>query len=149
MPMLYPVRTMGYSKQRLYWDNEAGTLPFYDEVFTIQMELNTGAIIEYRGSAKAEITALQRMDKEKIAGNLDKHIRDLGIANATVQKTDEGITISLENIRFEADSAHLLLEEKEKLEKIGALLREYPDCTIQQLARSVGVPEEFVELKLL
>ena len=80
MPMLYPVRAMGYSKQRLYWDNEAGTLPFYDEVFTIQMELNTGAIIEYRGSAKAEITALQRMDKEKIAGNLDKHIRDLGIA---------------------------------------------------------------------
>lgn len=127
MPMLYPVRTMGYSKQRLYWDNKAGTLPFYDEVFTIQMELNTGAIIEYRGSAKAEITALQRMDKEKIAGNLDKHIRDLGIANATVQKTDEGITISLENIRFEADSAHLLPEEKEKLEKIGALLREYPD----------------------
>lgn len=29
------------------------------------------------------------------------------------------------------------------------LLREYPDCTVYQLARSVGVPEEFVELKLL
>lgn len=27
------------------------------------------------------------------------------------------------------------------------LLREYPDCTVYQLARSVGVPEEFVELK--
>ena len=127
LPMLYPVRTMGYSKQRLYWDNEAGTLPFYDEVFTIQMELNTGAIIEYRGSAKAEITALQRMDKEKIADTLDKNLRDLGITNATVQKTDEGITISLEKIQFEADSARLLPGEKEKLEKIGTLLREYPD----------------------
>lgn len=29
------------------------------------------------------------------------------------------------------------------------LLREYPDCTVYQLARSVGVPEEFVELKQL
>ena len=29
------------------------------------------------------------------------------------------------------------------------LLREYPECSIYQLARSVGVPEEFVEMKLL
>ena len=127
LPMLYPVRTMGYSKQRLYWDNNAGILPYYDEVFTIMMELNTGAVIEYRGSAKAEITALQRMDKEEIAGMLDKHIRDMGIPNTTVEKTDEGITISLENIQFEADSAHLLPAEKEKIEKIGKLLSNYPD----------------------
>ena len=127
LPMLYPVRTMGYSKQRLYWDNNAGILPYYDEVFTIMMELNTGAVIEYRGSAKAEITTLQRMDKEEIAGMLDKNIRDMGISNTTVEKTDEGITISLENIQFEADSAHLLPAEKEKIEKIGKLLSNYPD----------------------
>ena len=29
------------------------------------------------------------------------------------------------------------------------LLREYPDCSIYQLAASVGVPREFVELKQL
>ena len=127
LPMLYPVRTMGYSKQRLYWDNNAGILPYYDEVFTIMMELNTGAVIEYRGSAKAEITALQRMDKEEIAGVLDKNIRDMGISNTTVEKTDEGITISLENIQFEPDSARLLPAEKEKIEKIGKLLSAYPD----------------------
>ena len=127
LPMLYPVRTMGYSKQQLYWDNEAGLLPYYDEVFTIMMELNTGAVIEYHGSAKAEITALQRMDKEEIAGVLDKNIRDMGISNTTVEKTDEGITISLENIQFEPDSARLLPAEKEKIEKIGKLLSAYPD----------------------
>ena len=127
LPMLYPVRTMGYSKQRLYWDNEAGLLPYYDEVFTILMELNTGAVIEYRGSAKAEITALQRMDKEEIAGVLNKNIRDMGISNTTVEKNDEGITISLENIQFEPDSARLLPAEKEKIEKIGKLLSAYPD----------------------
>lgn len=126
-PMLYPVRTMGYSKQHLYWDNEKGILPFYEEVFTIQMELNTGAVIEYRGSAKAEITALTHMDKKEIAETLDKQIRDMGIANATVAKTDEGVTISLENIQFESDSARLLPAEKEKIERIGALLRAYPD----------------------
>ena len=127
LPMLYPVRTMGYSKQRLYWDNNVGMLPYYEEVFTIQMELNTGAIIEYRGTAKAEITLLQRMNKENLAEVLDKHIRDMGIANTTVEKNDEGITISLENIQFEPDSARLLPSEKEKIEKIGKLLSAYPD----------------------
>ena len=29
------------------------------------------------------------------------------------------------------------------------LLREYSDCSIYQLAASVGVPEEFVELKVI
>lgn len=29
------------------------------------------------------------------------------------------------------------------------LLREYPDCTVYQLARSVGVPEELIELKMV
>ncbi|WP_313994004.1 ImmA/IrrE family metallo-endopeptidase [uncultured Selenomonas sp.] len=29
------------------------------------------------------------------------------------------------------------------------LLREYPECTVYQLARSVGIPQEFVELKQL
>lgn len=67
------------------------------------------------------------MDKEEIAGVLDKNIRDMGISNTTVEKTDEGITISLENIQFEADSARLVSQEKQKLEKIGALLKEYPD----------------------
>ena len=127
LPMLYPVRTMGYSKQRLYWDNQAGILPYYDEVFTILMELNTGAVIEYRGTAKAELTLLQRMDKEKIVEILDKNIRDMGIPNTTVERTDEGITISLENIQFEPDSARLLPAEKEKLKKIGNILASYPD----------------------
>lgn len=127
LPMLYPVRTMGYSKQRLYWDKDAGMLPYYDEVFTIQMELNTGAIIENRGTAKAEITMLHRMNKEDLVEMLDKHIRDMGISNTTVEKNDEGITISLENIQFEPDSARLRPAEKEKIEKIGKLLSAYPD----------------------
>ena len=29
------------------------------------------------------------------------------------------------------------------------LLREYPDCSIYQLAASVGVPREFLDLKLV
>ncbi|MGP1594106.1 MAG: OmpA family protein [Treponema sp.] len=122
----YPVRTVGYSKQKLYWDNEAGMLPLYTEVFHIKMELNTGTTIEYRGTAQAAVTDLVRMDKEKIKDNIDKTIQDMGLQNTTVQQTGEGITISIENIQFAADSAQLLPEEKKKLEHIAAVLNQYP-----------------------
>ncbi|MGP1576525.1 MAG: OmpA family protein [Treponema sp.] len=125
-PVIYPVKTVGYSKQKLYWDNEAGILPLYTEVFHIKMELNTGDTIEYRGTAQAAITDLVRMDKEKIKENLDKTIQDMGLQNTTVRQTGEGITISIENIQFAADSAQLLPEEKKKLEHIGTVLSQYP-----------------------
>jgi outer membrane protein OmpA-like peptidoglycan-associated protein len=43
---------------------------------------------------------------------------------------DEGIAISLEDIRFQADSAALVPAEQEKLDKIGEILLRYRDRDI-------------------
>jgi outer membrane protein OmpA-like peptidoglycan-associated protein len=47
-----------------------------------------------------------------------------------VRIVDEGITISLENIQFQPDSAVLLAVEKEKLDKIGEILEGFADRDI-------------------
>ncbi|CEM61117.1 OmpA family protein [Treponema phagedenis] len=127
LPTLYPVRTIGYSKQDLYWDNEAGNLPKYTETFKIQLMLNSGRTLTYEGTASAEITETKKLDKAAVAEDLTQKIEELGIENTTISQTDEGITISIENIQFEADSARLLSSEKEKLQKIGRLLQDFPD----------------------
>jgi outer membrane protein OmpA-like peptidoglycan-associated protein len=54
----------------------------------------------------------------------------MGIGDASVRVTDEGITISLENIPFGSDSAVLLPSERAKLDKIGEILRRYPERDI-------------------
>ncbi|MGP1455675.1 MAG: OmpA family protein [Treponema sp.] len=125
--MGYPVKTTGYSKQQLYWDNETGILPFYEEVFDIQMTLNTGDIVQFQGTAHAETIDNIHIDKNTITEKLNEHIRESGIENTFVQKTDEGITIRLEDIRFESDSAQLKETEKLKLQKLGKLLKEYSE----------------------
>lgn len=123
----WPVTTLGYSKQKLYWDNELGMLQDYSEEFRIQLQLASGTVLDFRGTAEATVTETKLLDRDRVAADLNDEIARLGIADARAEATDEGITISLENIQFEADSARLLPSEKEKITKIAALLARYPD----------------------
>ncbi len=125
--MDYPVTTMGYSKQRIYWDNELGMIPYYNEDFRIQMVHASGMVKEFRGTAEATVTETELMDRDKIVQDMNNEISRMGIENTTAASTEEGITISIENIQFEADSARLLPSEKEKITKLSALLERYPD----------------------
>ncbi len=123
----YPVTTMGYSKQHIYWDNDLGLIPFYDEVFRIQLQLSSGRIIEYNGSANATVVDTKLMDRNKIVKEMNDEITRMGIKDTSASATENGVTLSLENIQFEADSPNLLPSEKEKIIKLAALLERYPD----------------------
>jgi outer membrane protein OmpA-like peptidoglycan-associated protein len=123
----WPVTTMGYSKQELYWDNELGLIPYYSETFRIQLQLESGAVIEFRGTAEATVTETELIDRAKAVKDMNDAIAKMGITDTKAAATDEGITISLENIQFEADSARLLPSEKEKITKIAAILERYPN----------------------
>jgi outer membrane protein OmpA-like peptidoglycan-associated protein len=93
-------------------------------------ELSNGVTVEYRGRAEAEIVEAPVMDKDKIAGEISEEIKRLDMTDTSVRVDDEGITISLENIQFEADSAVLRAGERQKLDKLAEILRRYPDRDI-------------------
>ncbi len=122
-----PATTMGWSKQKLWWDNERGVLPYYSEEFRIQLQLDSGTVFEFRGTAEATATETVALDRNQVVRNLNDEISRLGIPDTTAAATDEGITISLENIQFEPDSARLLPSEKQKISKLAAFLERYPD----------------------
>jgi outer membrane protein OmpA-like peptidoglycan-associated protein len=127
---IWPSRIMGASDQTVYWDRELGQARAYTENFRMVFTLSDGRTVEYRGTAEAEIVESVRMDKEKIADDIAGDIARLGIDDTTVRVVDEGITISLENIQFQADEAVLLPPEREKLDKIAGILRQYGDRDI-------------------
>jgi outer membrane protein OmpA-like peptidoglycan-associated protein len=70
------------------------------------------------------------LNKEGTAQSIAGEIKRLGIADTSVHVVDEGIIISLEDIQFQPDSAVLLPGEKEKLDKIGAILLQFADRDI-------------------
>ncbi|MDR2661470.1 MAG: OmpA family protein [Treponema sp.] len=127
---IWPRRILGASDQLVYWDPELGQAAAYDESFRMIFELSNGMTVEYRGRAEAEIFESEIMKKEDAAQAIADEIARLGIDDASVRIVDEGITIALENIQFQPDSAVLLESEKEKLDKIGEILKQFSDRDI-------------------
>jgi outer membrane protein OmpA-like peptidoglycan-associated protein len=128
---IWPRRIIEASDQVVYWDFELGQARSYKEEFRVIFELSNGRTVEYRGSAEAEILESPEMDKERIAGEIDRDLSRLGIRDTSVRVVDDGIAISLENIQFDADSAVLRMEEAAKLDKIGEILLKYRERDIQ------------------
>lgn len=122
-----PVTTMGHSRQTLYWDNELGILPYYEETYRIQLKLASGVVHEFKGTAEATVTETKLMDREKEAREMNEELDRLGIADTSAHASEEGITISMENIQFEPDSSRLMPQEKEKIRRIADLLKRYQD----------------------
>jgi outer membrane protein OmpA-like peptidoglycan-associated protein len=127
---VWPRRILGASDQTVYWDAELGQARAYKENFRMIFELSDGRTVEYRGRAEAEIVEAETMDKDRIAGEIAGDLRRLGVAGASVQVVDGGISINLEDIQFEADSALLRPEEREKLDAIAGILGRYGDRDI-------------------
>jgi outer membrane protein OmpA-like peptidoglycan-associated protein len=127
---IWPQRIQGASDQLVFWNSELGQEKAYREDFRMIFDLSDGRTIEYRGKAEAEVVESRRMDKEKMAGEITGEIERMGITGTSVRVVDEGIAISLENIQFTPDSAELLSNEKEKLDKIAEILLRYGDRDI-------------------
>ncbi|MEL3907543.1 MAG: OmpA family protein [Treponemataceae bacterium] len=124
---VFPITTLGTSRQNLYWDSELGNLTYYDEHFSIRLILNTGDVYDFVGSAKAKVTDLENFDRKKTLKDVQKKLDELGLKDVVAKETEEGITITIENIQFASDSAVLLKSEKQKLDRIGEILKAYPE----------------------
>jgi outer membrane protein OmpA-like peptidoglycan-associated protein len=127
---IWPRRIQGESDQMVYWDSSQGQPVAYNETFRYVFEFSNGRKIEYRGSAEAEIIESIRMDKEKITEEIADEIDRLGISDVSVRAVDEGITITLDFIQFQADTPIMLPGEREKLDQIVDILKRYPDRDI-------------------
>lgn len=121
-----PVKILGKSRQNLYWDEERGNLYCYNEEFSIKMLLYSGYTYDFIGTAKAKVIEVKKIDTST-EEEIKKSVEDLNLENTTIEKTDEGLTISIENIQFLPNSAILRESEKEKLKKIGEILLKFPD----------------------
>jgi outer membrane protein OmpA-like peptidoglycan-associated protein len=122
---VWPRRILGESDQIVYWDAARGREAGYHENFRFVLELSDGSTMEFRGRAESEILEAEELQKEDAARDITDALEELGVTDASVRITDEGVTISLENIQFRAESAALLDSEKAKLDKIAGILRGY------------------------
>jgi outer membrane protein OmpA-like peptidoglycan-associated protein len=122
---VYPATVTGESRQRLFWDEEAGRLAGVEEEYWIQFVLSTGQTILYEGTARTEVIDARPIDRPGTVRRLEEEVSRQGIRDVVIEEDDEGVSIVLEDIRFPPDSATLLPAERERLRRIGELLGEW------------------------
>lgn len=125
---IYPVQIAGFSDQKIYWDPGLGQPAAYEERFKLVFDWSDGTNIEYRGTAQAGIVEATRMDRAAVQADIKDAVADL--PNVAVTADDRGVTISLEDIQFLAESAILRPEELAKIRAIAEVLSRYPDRDI-------------------
>ena len=121
----YPAVTMGHSNQKIWWDNEKGVIDHYKEDFRIVIETFYGNHITFSGTAHAEVQDFKRVTTEENIQKIKDFVDNSGYEDIDVKESDKGLTISIENIQFEPDSARLMESEKEKLRKISQILKQF------------------------
>lgn len=121
----WPVKTSVQSVQKISWNAQKGLIASYNEEFTIVIVLNSGDELKYTGISYANTEEIIRNEVESDKDEVKKQIETLQLENTSVQKTDKGLKIIIENIQFEPNSAVLRDSEKEKLKKIALILKEH------------------------
>ena len=92
-------------------------------VLNVDEESGRKQIIKETGSREREQTAAQRTaEQEALVVQINTQITAQAISDTSARITDEGITISLSNIQFLANSAELPDAEKRKLQEIARIL---------------------------
>jgi len=125
---LFPVQIAGYSDQRIYWDPKVGDAIAYEEKFDLVFDWSDGSTREWRGTASSKQLSAERMDRATMKAEVEKAVSDL--PDVSVAATEGGVTISLENVQFEADSARLKPAELGKVARVAEVLKRYPDRDI-------------------
>lgn len=121
----YPVQIAGYSDQTIFWDQAIGQPAAYEERFDLVFDWSDGSTREYRGTAGSDLVVAAAMDRGAIKAEVEKAVS--GLPNVTVRDDAEGVTISIEDIQFEPDSAALKPGELPKIARIAEALKRYPD----------------------
>jgi outer membrane protein OmpA-like peptidoglycan-associated protein len=127
---IYPTRITGSINQLVFWDHVHGQPVAYEETFRLVLDMSNGISIEYRGRAEAEIIDSEYMDRNQLVSEIADEIERLAIPDVNVRVVDEGVSISLEDIRFYPDSSEMLPGEQEKLDIIANILKRYPERDI-------------------
>ena len=137
-----PVKITGTSSQLYWWDIAAGQFHSYQEDFDFIFFLSNAASVEYRGRAEGRLLKSSKLDRERVADDLNKRIREDKITDAAVRKDINGVTIILDNIQFPPNSPELTDAEKDKLERIAGILKQFPERDFLVTGHTARVGEE-------
>ncbi|OHD13128.1 MAG: hypothetical protein A2Z98_08080 [Spirochaetes bacterium GWB1_27_13] len=125
-------KTNGYHKIRFVFDNNDGKPIFMDDHFEEEFLFENNDIIKQSGFYLYFYKPIEKMDKNKVIEDLttDFFVENTDFKNDfEFKKKDNGISITLNNLKFKANTTDLLDSEKPKIDILYNLLKKIKDRT--------------------
>jgi outer membrane protein OmpA-like peptidoglycan-associated protein len=141
---MIPTRVAGSSRQKYWWGLADRKPIYYEESFDFIFTFSTGDEVEFKGTATGELVIAAPLDRARVVDDIRKQLDAEALPDVSVKQTEEGVTITVENVNFPPNSDQLLPAEQAKLRRIADILKKYPDRDISVAgftARAAGYTE--------
>lgn len=118
----------GISKTLMFFDFDNGTRikELYERQYFIKTKNGEYVLnFEITDSGERIWTPIELMKKEELVDDIKKDFEENNIKDATIEKDDIGLKITLQNIRFAPESSTLEPSEIERLDSISNILEKY------------------------
>lgn len=127
---VFPEKIVGSFYQEYYWDREAGRPARVEDRFEYKYFLTTDTSYTFSGISYGRVIAAEEMDRDQMAEDINRGLVEDGVEDIHVEPAEEGVRITLEDIRFLPDSPVLEESEVEKLERLSEILLKYRERDI-------------------
>lgn len=124
------LRIIGKSNTIMFFDNKLGER--YKEIYKreysiLVQEKDRKYVLTFVDNGERIWYPVKLMNKDNIIKDLKKYLNKSKVKDVEITKDDRGVKITLENIRFDPESAILRQEEINRLKKIATILKKYKD----------------------
>ena len=134
----------------LIFNNSSGKPVLIKDTFSEEFELKNGERLKQNGFYFYFYKLIVPMNKDKMIVDLKKEIEDKKIKDLEVVKKNEGVSITINNLKFKPDSRELLDSEKPKLNDLADSLKKIPERSFMIVGHTAlfGTKEEQQKLSL-
>jgi outer membrane protein OmpA-like peptidoglycan-associated protein len=124
---VFPRKIVGTFNQEYVWNRDAGRPENVEDRFEYKYFLSTGDTYTFTGVSYGKVIGAEEMDRSHLVKEINEELEQAGFDDIHATSEDEGVKISIEDIRFLPNSP--ILEESEifKLERISGILLRYRD----------------------
>lgn len=122
---VFPEKIVGSFYQKYIWDRVEGRPLRVEDRFEYKYFLSTGVSYTFSGVSKGDVIFSEEMDREKMAEEINKELENDGIDDIQVTSEEDGVRITMDNIRFLPNSPILEGSEIVKLQRISEILLRY------------------------
>lgn len=141
----------GKHNVRYFFDGAAGKPVFMEDKFEDYFLNRKGEIMKRKGFTLYFFKPIQRMNKQEVVKDIQSRIDEESILikeDIEFQKEEEGIRLTINNLKFQPNSTVLLSGEEEKLEKLAAVLGQIENRSFLITGHTADVGDPGVQLTL-